>query len=149
MPFTPFEKITYVTKLTPNEISSILNKLIEESKIQGVVKSKSFKIVRTINYRNSFIPTCYGIVKSSGLNESSVEIKMKLNVFVLIFMSLWMMFTAVIGVLLLIYTEFGIHNLMPFAMFVFGYLITTIGFKLETKKAKFLFKQMLNPINWH
>ncbi|MFP4661569.1 MAG: hypothetical protein ACLFPF_05210 [Halanaerobiales bacterium] len=52
---------------------------------QGEVKENKFKIIRNINYHNGFLPIIKGEIKS-GLDGSTVYIKMVLPLFTTLFM---------------------------------------------------------------
>ena len=117
MAFIPYENINYETELKYQEIVKIINSIIEPKKVIRILSifNENLKpyegeiINRIIKYRNSFIPIIYGTINDDS-NLTIINIKMKLHIFVKIF------------------------------MFVFGYLLMTLAFKFESKKSKEYFK---------
>ena len=163
MKYLPFENITYRTKLELEEIQKRINEVIEPKKTfrmkgifgssnhkpyEGSVNGNSFSITRIIGYRNSFLPRINGIIKKD-FNGNKVNVKMRLHVFVIIFMFIW--FGGVgIGFLaaLVSWFKFGSQNfepmsLIPFGMLIFGYALVTGGFKYESIKSKKYLAQLL------
>ena len=113
---------------------------------EGSIKGSEFKIKRIISYQNSFLPILAGSVDSSGM-ESILKVKIRLNYFVLGFVIVWM--SGVSFVLLAFslksYSEmnFSPEILIPMGMFAFGYLLTTLAFKYESKKYRAFLEDLL------
>ncbi|HLP14497.1 MAG TPA: hypothetical protein VK177_21380 [Flavobacteriales bacterium] len=120
---------------------------------EGVVDAESFKISRVINYKNSFLPVISGTVSGSG-KVTAVTIKMRMLLPVRIFMFIWL---GGVGLACIFITPFILSGdsasrkqgfdpmaLIPFAMFVFGYLLTYLAFKFESRKSKAFLKDLLN-----
>jgi len=108
---------------------------------EGSVNGNSFSITRIIVYRNSFLPRINGIIEKD-FNGNKINVKMRLHVFVIVFMFIW--FGGIgIGCLAVLATgfKFGSQNfepmsLIPFGMLIFGYALVTGGFKYESIKSK-------------
>lgn len=155
----PYENYTIVTHLTPEEIVEklIVNvqpkreivfsfKPVQITKpYEGEVYKNGFKINRCIDYRNSFLPEISGNF-SSFLGKTEVNISMRLFTLVKVFAILWLSVVGIvcIGIILsyiflannLSKIQFSPAILVPFGMFIFGCLLFTIPFKIESKKAK-------------
>lgn len=164
--YLPFEKYVLTTRLPIMEVIKRLNDNIEIRKGQrfsqlsnnshkpyeGQITSSSFKMSRIINYRNSFLPEITGEI-TSFLGETQVSIKMQPVTFVLIFMSFWLGTVGLVclGILLaglsqlpqLFREGFSPFGLIPFVMFAFGFLLSSLAFKTETKKLKAFLEQLL------
>jgi hypothetical protein len=154
MKYLPFENITYKTKLDSDKILKRINEITEPQKIfrksgifgstnykpyEGYIDGMSFKITRITGYRNSFLPKIEGIIKKS-FHETTVNVKMRLHPFVLIFMSIWCGGVG-LGFLAVLNTSINKGNfepiiLIPLGMLLFGYGLTTGGFKYESIKSK-------------
>ena len=153
--YLPFESYVLTTQLSPQEVYKRLSDNIEPRKMyrfftfdkqptkpyEGEIAVHSFRISRVINYRNSFLPIINGEILSF-FGQTQIQIKMKPAIFVLIFMSFWLSMTgaACVGILFNIpqMTQSGFSPmlLIPFAMFIFGCLLSFFSFKIESKKSK-------------
>jgi len=156
MKYLPFENITYTTALSPEQVMEKITQFVEPEKrfrlsrgnstkpYEGKVSTNAFKVTRKINYRNSFLPRISGTVEEVA-NETKVTLKMRLHPFVLVFISLWMsfVFLAVIVTFPILISEPELPLLIPLGMLTFGYLLTTGGFKYESRKSKAFFKELL------
>lgn len=160
MKYLPYENITYTTKLAAEEVRSRLIELVESpekprlKKILGSgstdaygggVYKSHFEISRIIGYRNSFLPQIKGEVEQD-YGETKVHVKMRLHMFVMIFMVLWLGGVGVGLVAVLTYAiqneTFEILMIIPAFMFVFGYALTVGAFKYESIKSKKFFAQL-------
>lgn len=154
MKLLPFEDFYINTNLKPGEVQSSLEKEVEPDKefsfknlfittsdyyFSGYVVNGTFEFKRIISYRNSFLPQIKGSTEA-WLNGSRVHIKMRMHTAVIIFMCIWLGFTALFGIGFLIQEmnkrPFEIADLTPCGMFLFGYLLTMGCFKYESVKAK-------------
>jgi hypothetical protein len=164
--FLPVENYTLTTKLTVEEVRKRIADNVEPKKsfrfslisnsytkpYEGNVTGNSFTISRVINYRNSFLPLINGNI-SNFVGQTQVKIKMQPVTFVLVFITVWL---GVVGLVCLV-TVIGIISkykqifkdgfspflLIPFAMFIFGCLLTYFAFKIESKKSKKFFAALL------
>lgn len=94
MKYLPFERITYRTHLSEQEVLKRLSGFVEPKKFglgknyikeyEGSVNENSFEISKVIQYRNSFLPQIRGrIQKENG--GTQIQVTMSLHVFVLFF----------------------------------------------------------------
>ncbi len=152
MNFLPYENITLVTMLTEREIYSKLNDFIEfdkshrvglydtksTKKYSGQIIENSFYIKRIINYKNSFLPRIEGTI-ISDIRGTKVNIKMRLYPLVLIFMIIWFTGLSIVTFIILSARDGNNNNIfpliIPFIMILFGYLLFTIPFKIESRIA--------------
>jgi hypothetical protein len=164
--FLPFENYVLTSKLTPAEVHNCLSGQIESPKsfsfsllhresnkpYEGEILENTFTIQRIIDYRNSFLPIIKGNI-STSLGETYIKITMRPAIFVMIFISFWL---GIIGIVCLCMLWAGIRQidqismdgfspvvLIPFGMFMFGYLLTIFGFKVEAKKSKAFLASLL------
>ena len=154
MKYLPFENITYHTKLESEEILKRINEIIEPQKTfrmtgifgssnhrpyEGNVNGNSFSMTRIIGYRNSFLPRINGKIEKD-FRKTEVNVKMRLHPFVLVFMFVW---CGGVGFGFLAFLAASIGKgafdpaiLVPLGMLLFGYGLTTGGFKYESIKSK-------------
>ncbi|MEM6264266.1 MAG: hypothetical protein AAGI38_17255 [Bacteroidota bacterium] len=155
MKYLPYENLTYRTPLTPEEILKRIDDVIEPKKMfrmkggfwgnsdhkpyEGSIKDLSFKMTRIISYRNSFLPVIKGKI-GRDINGTKVEVSMRLNSFVLVFMAIWMAGVGLACVVMLpLFTfegTFDYLNLIPYGMLLFGHVLVTGGFKYESTRSK-------------
>tara|TARA_Y100001934_G_C12346411_1_gene773062 strand:+ start:1401 stop:1910 length:510 start_codon:yes stop_codon:yes gene_type:complete len=156
MRYLPFENITYLTKLELEEIQKRIDEVIEPEKTfrmtgifkssdhkpyEGTVDGNSFNITRIIGYRNSFLPKISGVIEKD-LKGNKINVKMRLHVFVIVFMFIWFGICGVecLAVLAIGFNFFSQNfqpiTLVPFGMLIFGYALVTLGFKYESIKSK-------------
>jgi len=106
---------------------------------EGEIRDYTFKIRRIINYRNSFLPVIKGRIYAEGMG-SKIEIEMKLEPLVFLFMLFWLGIVGnicIVSLTSMIYErKFSLDLMVPFGMFTCALLMTFIGFKSETKIAK-------------
>lgn len=152
MRFFPYENINLETAFTEEEIYKRLNDFIEfdkshriglygtksNKKYSGQIIGNSFYIKRIINYRNSFLPRIEGTIISDN-NGIRVNLKLRLYPVVLIFMIIWLSILTIMPFIALNTGEIENGNLLPilipFFMMLFGFLIFTIPFKIESRIA--------------
>lgn len=158
--YIPYENYNLTTELTLIEVNKRLSYNIElrqKNKFTlfnnynttkpyiGEYNINSFCINRIINYRNSFLPIIKGEISTTN-NLTHINIKMRPKLIVTIFMTFWL---SIIGIICLGVLIIGIINsslvlkegfspfiLIPFGMFIFGYLLFYKAFKFESKKSK-------------
>ncbi|UWX62508.1 hypothetical protein N0B40_09485 [Chryseobacterium oranimense] len=151
MKYLPFERITYKTNLSEQEVLTRLSDFVEPKKFglgrnpikgyEGSVNSNSFEISRVIQYRNSFLPKINGIIQKNNY-ETEIQVTMKLDLFVLIFLIFWCSITASVFIMIsLTEKKISIEFFMPLLMLVFVYIMTMLCFKFESKKSKEFLKK--------
>jgi hypothetical protein len=108
----------------------------QKSRFHGTLSGSSFKIRRVINYRNSFLPVIRGKIRSAG-EGAVISITMNLELSTAIFMILW---CSITGFTLLNFfsseASHGFDWITAALLLAFGYLLATIGFGIEAKKAE-------------
>lgn len=156
MKYLPFENLNYKTKLTAEEILERLGTILDsddepesnqdDSKpYRGYIVGNSFKLVKIIAYRNSFIPQIHGQI-IPNISGTEIKIKMRLNTLVLIFMIIW--FTGVgagcaAGLSSISENpDFEPGSLLVLGMPIFGYVLMTGAFKIESIKSKKLLAKL-------
>ena len=104
----------------------------------GYVHDDEFKISRVIMYRNSFLPVIEGNIIDNGSNRV-VNISMHYHPFVLGFMAIWLIF-VIIGCIVTPFQKVDgmpfIFRFIPYFMLVFGALLFTVPYKVESNIAK-------------
>lgn len=145
------------TKKTKNEVLQIIrdnthieNTAFDISKgdeyFEGKIFEDSFKIWRSIRYRNSFLPIIIGKIEETD-SGSKVSIKMRMNGFVIGFISIWFIGVILSCITMLLTIFLGTFNItfkfIPFIIPFFGILIVVLPNKIEAKKAKEKLKELL------
>jgi hypothetical protein len=153
----PFENNVLTTQLSTLEVLKRIqgNMEPESTKLfafnrkfakpySGNVEGLTFTLRRNINYRNSFLPVIDGRIETIP-GKTQVKITMRLDLFVAFFVSLWLGIMGYLCISLIISggsersssnpLHFFAPGLVPFGMFAFGYLLTTLSFKSESKKS--------------
>ena len=167
MKYLPFENFVLTTSLSVDEVRNRLSNNIEPRKgsfisasktntskpYTGSILNNTFKIYRIINYKNSFLPVITGEI-TQAWGKTEITIKMKPVLFVLIFMAFWLGTVGIVCIVILVAAILDfkdiIHNgfsppvLIPFGMFIFGYLLVTLGFKYESSTSKKFLKTLLD-----
>jgi hypothetical protein len=163
--YLPFENYVLTSKLPAEEVKRRLADNIEPKKsfmlsvfnrdtnkpYEGQISGDTFTINRIINYRNSFLPVITGHISTSP-GKTQINVKMRLVTFVSIFISLWLGIVGIVclGTILaglfqfkqVLQNGFSPIILIPFGMFLFGCLLTTLAFKAESKKSKDFLKRI-------
>lgn len=164
--FIPFENYTLASTLSMEEVKKRLSESIEPKKTSnfsffpsyslkpysGQITGDNFEMVRIIRYKNSFLPFITGKI-SSNFGQTLIKIKMRPNIFVLIFIGYWLWFFGPMcfGFILRILpfknnapTHFSYDMLIPFGMILFVWLLALLGFKSESRKSKEFLEVLLN-----
>jgi len=164
--FLPVENYTLTTKLSVEEVRIRIDNNTEAKKnfrffsgdsnsakaYEGHITGNRFTISRVIGYRNSFLPIITGDI-SSFAGQSQIKIKMRLQPFALIFIVAWLSIVGivcsgiVIGQILQVTGKFTVKFspmlFIPFAMFIFGCLLTYFAFNKERNIAKQFLARLL------
>ena len=157
IPLLPYQKLVIEVPYSREELTRRLGKEVTSRTrrwgsfekrtelFEGVVSDEGFQISRIIDYRNSFLPVIEGrfYPHAKGVR---VEITMRLHVAVLIFSIVWL---GMVGIVLggaathfLATRKIDAVALTPFGMLLFFYLMVTIGFGVEAKKASKLLNRL-------
>lgn len=148
MKYLPFEHIIYTTHLSKQEIIKRLSDATEPKRntfasnrkstkeYEGFINDDHFEINRIIRNRNSFLPQISGLIQENT-HETQIEVKMKLNWFVVIFLIFSCSFVLCFFITILIAVEkIYFDVLIPVGMLVFVYALTMLGFKIESMRSK-------------
>ncbi len=114
----------------------------ERAEFVGTVKERSFKIGRHIEYRNSFLPILRGRIEARPEGGSRVRILMTLNIFIALFMGVWLTFAAfgVIGSR----TRGVVQTAAASLMFAAGLGMCVGGFFYEARKSEAALRRRLD-----
>ena len=150
MKLLPSEHLSSYSRLTPEQIHARLDENTtkpSEEKIltrpdtlfRGTISSNDFSIIRTLNYRNSFVPLIEGNFMASG-SGSDVHVKFKLHPVIIAFMSVFFLFGLAFLAFGLFYyfsgNDSGKFALMGLGFVLFAPALVLFGFKFELKKSK-------------
>ncbi len=161
----PFDNFKLLTRLSATEVQHRMESITEPRKTfrglfvtqktkpyQGNVTGNQFEISRIITYRNSFLPLIRGRI-STNMGQTEVAIWMRPVLFALIFMGFWLGIVGIICLAMAIeafrqWEQLLAHgvspvSLIPFGMFVFGYLLLLLAYKTESRKSKAFLMQLL------
>jgi hypothetical protein len=158
--YLPKEDLVFFSPLKKEEVLVRLADILEPEKIfrirflglgrqagkfyEGSITNDSFDMRRIIGYKNSFLPKISGTVEDTS-GGSLVHVKMRLQVFVLIFMIVWMTLVGIAAlvctIVLLASGKFNPFLLIPIGMFLFGYALSMGAFKYESGSTKEDLKQ--------
>lgn len=151
MKLLPYENFYIITKMKQAEVQleferavsagtgSIFKSSSCATYFEGYAVNGVFEFKRSIEYRNSFLPEIKGTTEPY-LNGSRIHVKMRMMMFVTVFMCVWLGGAAVGGISIFISEisdgHFRIQDLAVFLMFFFGYGLMMGAFKYESRKAK-------------
>ena len=153
----PFESLTITTSLTCSEVLRRLDEVVTFPKFfriilpwvpppaklyEGTISGNTFKINRIIIGRHLIFPIIKGDIYPQPFG-SSIKIRMSLHKIVIAVLILWLWTTGSIGMFSLfawlVEPSVGPIFLPILGMFIFGWLLCLIPFKIEAKAAiKFL-----------
>ena len=166
----PFENYVLKTRLSPEEVLKRIDDNIQQNPdtgffifsqnyskpYTGQIIGNSFAMRRNINYRNSFLPVIKGQV-TTFVGQTQVNIKMRPETIVLIFISIWLGIAGLVCIVILLIGILELKQvlkngispelLIPFGMLVFGCLLTHFAFKIESKKSKEFLATLLQSID--
>ena len=149
MPLLPYKSYELVSDKTPSEIEAAMRSAVAPRRsfgsgaatrpFEGEVGDRTFDVQRAISYRNSFLPQVHGDIIAAA-RGSRIAVRMRLRLFILVFMLIWMGGIGAACLLILIsesrqggspYTALG-----PACMFVFGWVLSATGFSYEARIAE-------------
>ncbi|MEP6645683.1 MAG: hypothetical protein ABJC12_01220 [Saprospiraceae bacterium] len=167
--FLPYENYILTTALPAAEVNKRLADNIEPKSnspftfggrvsvkpYEGKIENGEFTINRIINYRNSFLPVINGVIASTP-RGTTIFVKMRLVIIVLIFIIFWLGMVGFAGTGLLLAGIFKIqsdppvnflpYSFIPLGMFFMGVFMTSYAFKRESKKAKIFLEELLEGV---
>lgn len=138
----PKDEILRIIRNNTHTTTFIFDFSKDEKYFAGKIFENSFKILRRIHYKNSFLPLIIGTVEENDCG-STIKIKMRMAIFVTVFLSIWL---GGIIAACIIFPFVGAPMpfvLIPYIMLVFGVLIVVIPNKIEAKKAKEKLEELL------
>ncbi|MBE9186597.1 hypothetical protein IQ270_18365 [Microcoleus sp. LEGE 07076] len=157
----PFESLTITTSLTFSEVLQRLDEVVTPPKLfritlpfspppakpyEGTISGNTFKINRITIGRNLFLPIIKGHINSQPFG-CSIKIRMILHKVVLGILILWLWTTGSIGMFSLfawfVEPSVGAIFLPILGMFLLGWLLCLIPFKIEAKAATKLLSILL------
>ena len=153
MAFVPYEHFAIDTSLPFDEAVDRIAGLVEPKRVfrwpfsrqhkefEGEVTPQDFKISRIIHYRNSFLPIINGQFVRTPLGTRLI-VRMTLHPFVMAFMILWMGLLGLAFVMVLLKSDGKAAAPGMLAMLAFAYLLTTVAFKWEARKARNRFTEL-------
>ena len=146
MRLLPYRKFEVRSPLAVEAIVQLLRSSVEPRRalrvgpgqcpFEGTVTDATFDIRRIIAYRNAFLPKIQGTIAPDPPG-SRISITMRLHLAALIFMALWLGAVLVMGARLLPAGRADLRSaVVPFGMFLFGWILTAGGFSFEARKAE-------------
>ena len=158
MKLLPFDNLTLYSPYSPEAAISRLQAVVEPRRsfalfttrqmpYEGWIKVSEFEITHIIRYRNSFLPVIKGNIQTI-IGGTNINIQMKPNVFVLLFMAVWLGGTGIGFFSTLIPYLTGDQQadlgavLFTGGMFFLGYLLIMFGYKSEARKSKRFFLEL-------
>jgi hypothetical protein len=165
--FLPIEDYALTSMLSIDEIKKRISENIEREQrftfvffrnntrpYEGTISGDTFKISRIIQYRNSFLPIITGHI-SSYFGQTLIKIKMRMLLPVVVVMALLLVISGLLSLFLLFgeksKTQEFTRNVLPFdtyfpipyIMFLAGWLVMLIAFKVESNKSKKFLSSLL------
>jgi hypothetical protein len=155
----PYDRFEYRSHLPPDEVLRRLGEATAPRQwvrffwsrptkpLEGKVSGSTFDCQRVITYRNSFLPRLQGTVEHHPLGGSRISGTMTLLPFVAAFLVVWIGGVSLIGIALLVAfvkePKLGPLALLPCGMLVFLWVLATLAFSLEARKARALLERLL------
>jgi len=149
IPLLPYQKLLFNSPLSREELTRRLAREVSKSRwgfalferrtelFEGTITSEGFKVSRIIRYRNSFLPVISGNFSPTA-NGVRVDVTLRLHRAVLAFSVVWFSFVVLgaAAVALELLRSRHPESFMPLAMLAFSYLLVTLSFGFEARKAR-------------
>jgi hypothetical protein len=144
----PYARLTIDTPVSREQIQERLAKVVDSrpnpvgyysggrKPYRGRLERDCFKIGRRIWYRNSFRPVIIGRV-NEGVRGRHVDISMRMNMGVTVFMVFWLSAMAAGAV--------TTQRLLAVGIAVAGYVVMMLGFSLEALESRRFLRELLEP----
>ena len=157
MKFLPYDSFEIETSFPLEDTIASLKSNVEPKRwlrfsrnhkiFEGEVARDSFKIMRIIHYRNSFLPIIRGTFQQCRTGVK-VIVRMGLHPFVIAFIYIWF---GGVGIGIIAFLKQLLRNqiqpspmiFIPFAMLLFGWALVSGGFWFEARKVKILLNDIL------
>jgi hypothetical protein len=156
-PLWPYQKLVFNSPLSREDLTRRLAREVSKSRwgfafferreelFEGTITGESFKISRIIRYRNSFLPVIQGNFSPTAKGVR-VDVTLRLHGGVLAFSVFWLSFVVLRIVAdaseLVRSRQLGQGSLIPFGMLAFFYLLVTLSFGFEARKARKLLSEV-------
>jgi len=147
-PLRPAELLKRLTRVVAPPLGRVSNTRTE---FLGTITEQGFEIRRRIEYRNSFLPIIHGRVHPSA-EGARVEVKMRLRLAIVVFGAFWvgMLLLCMLGVVIKTYSGKRIEPIAiigPIGMLLFFFVLMTVSYRLEARKAIFLLNELFETNN--
>jgi hypothetical protein len=152
--FLPWRDLVIETSWPPNAAALEIRKRIGQRRFFGggdtpfvgkAIGEREFRFQRTISYRNSFLPMVHAVVEPSRDGGARVRIRMRLHLFVMAFMMVWMTGATLgggaVGLVSLAHGQLR-GGLIALAFPTFGVALVTIPFAMEARIAERLLREL-------
>lgn len=157
----PLRRIVLETSLSPDEVSSVLGEIMgkrswtsmvcmprnDDAPYRGSVSETGFRLLRNINYRNSFQPVIKGEIETATFG-SRIKVTMRLMWPILVFSAIWMLgatFGSFAAVTSVVRGDAAPAVLAAFAMPLFGIALISGAFGYEAAKTEKSLRGLFPP----
>ncbi|WP_299776136.1 hypothetical protein [uncultured Pseudoteredinibacter sp.] len=148
MKILPFERYSLPTNLGQEELYRAIDEACRSRGFAGPRRSihgrrdgNDFKVYRAIRYQNTFLPYAFGRIQPDG-GRASVDITLRMNLFAIVFMLVWL--GGTFGIALVEMRDInGGEPKVPFIMCGAGYLLMQAAFWYEASRIKSLVEKMV------
>jgi hypothetical protein len=153
----PYYRLRIQSPLHPSAVEVRLRQLVKDRGRQfdppakspqftGEITSRSFRLVRVITYKNSFLPVIRGMFEADPDGGTSIRIRMTIPPFTVVFMVVWLgMVGAGAAAMSLNDLQSGsLTSLFPLGMLLFGLCLPVAGFYPEARKAERLLREAVS-----
>lgn len=159
----PWDRLTLLTKLSPDEVASRLRPMVGAAKFslmptpqafRGTFDGTRFKLTRVlgrflgvVEWNNAFKPVLLGELAAAPGGGTSIAVRMRPHLAVAVFMGLWLFGATTLGSLLFLAIVTGnVHSdgsppafvgaLISLGLPLSGYLLVIISFRVEATRAQ-------------
>jgi hypothetical protein len=163
MRFAPYENFHIISDLKPKEVWQKLTGVTmpessdivsfpksypagRDTPFSGSISINSFEFQPKIIYKNAFLPQIKGSFEAYK-GGSKIHVKMTLHIFVLIFISIWLLGSGIAFILFfpeMISEHHKARDAAPPLMLLFGYGVTLGAFKSESISSKTFLSDLLS-----
>lgn len=146
----PYQTLVLESPLTPTQALERLKAAVEprqwamrsrhrERPFEGTVAGTGFRMQRTIEYRNSFVPQLHGRIEPTPGGRARLVVSFRIHPAVVVFVATWFSFLGCFGVAAIDQPTVGAGGPSPRlllgGMLGFGVLLLFAGFMPEAHKA--------------
>jgi hypothetical protein len=152
----PYRAFELYSALPPGEVLQRIARVTEPRRwirfgsaaqpFEGAVEGSSFDLLRTISYRNSFLPRVRGSVRGIATG-SRLAVTMTLHPAVMVFLFVWVGGVLTIGAGLVLGALNGqvefYFAFLPVGMLLFLWVLAVGAFTFEARKAERLLRELV------